>query len=405
MAQRKDNKGRKLRTGEYYDDKNKRYIYRKMVDGQRVNITAPDLSELRVKENEILSAIDRGQKLSSRNDKMTLNEYFEFWEKIYAKSNIKATTLTNYKSYYCTYIKGDLGLKKIRNITKTDIQIVFNKMVTDGRKHSTMCNLKSCLNSILECAVDDDIIMKNPAKNIKVPKTDSSKREAVSSHQVELFMEYVKDSKHYGCYYPMFVVLFNTGLRIGELIGLTWSDIDFKNDTISVNKTMNRYRKADYGFTMGLGTPKSDDSLRTIIMNTTVRKALRSEMIKRKQIKLELPFVSDTGVVTGTVKDFVFINNSNFVWSEPTFRELIRRIVKMQNKEVEGTNKEKLEYFCPHQSRHTFTSFAYTAGVDVKAVSDMLGHASTSVTMDVYAHLTEEKMKQQKALVNEIKIS
>lgn len=156
MAERrKDGRGRNLRTGEYYDSKNKRYMFRKMIDGERVTITAADLVELRTQEHELLCRMDRGNKLNTRNARMTLNAYFDFWLETFAKSGRKATTCTNYKSYYNTYIKETLGKKQIGKITKTDCQRIINEMIRNGKKHSTMANLKSCLNIVLECALDE----------------------------------------------------------------------------------------------------------------------------------------------------------------------------------------------------------------------------------------------------------
>lgn len=400
---RKDNKGRRLETGERYDSKNNRYVYQKMIHGERISITAQTLSELRKKKNEVLCRIDKGGKINPSN--MTLNKYFDFWMETFAKSGRKATTCTNYKSYYSTYIKNTIGKKKIKEITKADCQRIINKMVQDGKKHSTMSNLKSCLNIVFECALDDDIIIKNPAKNLQVPQTESKKRTAIERNQIDLFMGYVKNSERYSYSYPAFVVLFNLGMRIGEMAALTWKDINFKENTITINKTVNRYRKADYGFTMAVASPKSKTSVRSIAMNSVVRITLLKMKMQNVAPVTKLPFVDDTGHVRGHVSDFIFINSSGNVWSEPGFRELIKRIVGQYNKEAEKNHAEKLENFCPHMARHTYTSLAYSAGADVKIVSQILGHASTAVTMDTYTHLTEDKKRQQEEVVQTIKIS
>lgn len=101
-GKRKDGRGRNLRTGEYYDSKNQRYMFRKMIDGERITITATDLVELRMQENELLCKIDKGNKPNIRSAKMALNSYFDFWLETFAKSGRKATTCMNYKSYYNT---------------------------------------------------------------------------------------------------------------------------------------------------------------------------------------------------------------------------------------------------------------------------------------------------------------
>ncbi|MCD8369356.1 MAG: site-specific integrase [Clostridiales bacterium] len=404
-GKRKDSRGRNLRTGEYFDSKNNRYMFRKMVDGARVTISAANLTELRKQENDLLSKIDKGVKFDTKNNKVTLNDYFDLWWENYAKSGRKATTCTNYKSYYNTYIRGTIGKKKITKVTKLDCQTIINKMIADDKKHSTMSNLKSCLNIVFECAVDDDIILKNPAKNLQIPNTESKKRVAVEKPQIDIFMDFVKNSDQYNDAYPMFVVLFNSGARIGEVAALTWDDVDFTENTITINKTVNRYRKTDYGFTVGIASPKSKTSVRRISMNSVIRKTLLVIKMRGTHNKARLPFVDDSGHVRGHITNFIFTNSYGNVWCEPAFCRLIKRIVEAQNREAEIGGGEKVNYFCPHSARHSFTSLAYSAGMDVKAVSQVLGHASVSVTLDTYTHLTEEKLKEQEEAIQRIKIS
>lgn len=402
---RKDHKGRILRTGEYWDPKGKRYMFRKMVEGERITITDNDLIELRKKENELLHQIDRGRRISSKSVKMTLNEYFDNWLELYAKSGRKATTCTNYNSYYNTYIRETIGKKPITKVSKADIQKIVNDMVKDGRKHSTLSNLKSCLNIIFDCAVDDDVLVKNPVKNIQLPHTESEKREPVPEEHIKIFLEYVRNSDRYSYSYPAFLVLFNTGIRFGELAALTWEDVDIKAGEIHINKSLNRYRKKDYGFTMAVGSPKSKTSVRTIIMNDVVRLALmRLKMQSGKESPI-LPRVDDSGNVKGQVKGFIFLNSLGHVWSEPLFREHIGRIIRQYNKEARKMGKEQMEVWTPHQSRHSYTSLAYSVGADMKAVSHMLGHKSINTTLDVYADLSEEKKKEQEAVIKAVRIS
>lgn len=402
---RKDHKGRILKTGEYWDPKGQRYMFRKMVNGERITIIDSDLVELRKKENELLHQIDRGQKISSKSSKITLNEYFDNWLELYAKSGRKATTCTNYNSYYNAYIRETIGKKAIKQVSKADIQRIINDMALEGKKHSTFANLKSCLNIVFECAVDDDLILKNPAKNTQLPQTDSKKRKPVPEEHIKIFLEYVRNSERFSYSYPAFLVLFNTGMRIGELAALTWEDVDTKAGEIHINKSLNRYRKKDYGFTMAVGSPKSKTSVRTIIMNDTVKVALMRLKMQRGKETPILPRGDDSGNVKGEVKGFVFLNNAGNVWIEPAFRDLIIRITEQYNKEAEKKGKEKIEVWQPHQSRHSYTSLAYSAGTDMKAVSHMLGHGDIAVTLNTYAELTEERKKEQETVIKAVRIS
>ncbi len=401
---RKDMKGRNLRTGEYYDEKNKRYMFRKMIEGNRITITAASLLDLRKQENDLLCKIDKGAKFNTKKAKATLNEYFDYWFTYFAKSGRKATTCTNYKSYYNTYIRETIGEKPITKIVKLDCQKIINEMIKEGKKTSTMMNLKSCLNAVFESAVDEDVILKNPARNLQIPQTGAKKRTAIESDQIKLFMDYVKTSAQYSYAYPEFIFLFNTGVRIGELAGLTWDNVDFENNVITIDKTVNRYRKKDFGFTIALASPKSKTSVRTFPMNSEVRKMLLKEKFKNTGPAAPVPFVDDSGNIRRQVDNVVFANSIGNVWNEPGFLSVINRIIESYNQEAEENGREKINNFCPHMARHTYTSLAYSAGADVKAVSEILGHASTSVTLDTYTHLTEEKKRQQEEIVKAIKV-
>lgn len=186
---------------------------------------------------------------------------------------------------------------------------------------------------------------------------------------------------------------------------MTWEDINFKDGTITINKTVNRYRKADYGFTMGVASPKSKISNRTISMNSTIKTTLLKLKMQNTTSPVKLPYVDNSGHVRNYVYDFVFLNSAGNVWSEPSFRELIKRIVEHLNKEAARNRTEQIENFCPHMAWHTYTSLAYSAGADVKIVSQILGHSSASVTLDTYTHLTEHKKREQEAIAQTVKIS
>lgn len=201
------------------------------------------------------------------------------------------------------------------------------------------------------------------------------------------------------------MILFNLGVRVGEMAAITWQDVDFQKNTISINKTVNRYRKSDYGFTMGVASPKSKTSVRNIPMNSVVRKTLLKLKMKNTPSLAKLPFIDDSGHTREEIGGFLFTNTIGNAWSEPCFAKLINRIVEQYNKEAEKNHSEKIENFCPHMARHTYTSLAYSAGADVKVVSEILGHASTAVTMDTYTHLTENKKREQEKVVQTIKIS
>lgn len=226
--------------------------------------------------------------------------------------------------------------------------------------------------------------------------------------QVELFMNFIKNDEIFSVHYNMFEVLFNLGVRVGEICGLTWNCVDMEHSVLTIDKSLNRYRKKEYGFTNALGSTKSKNSKRTITFNKVVAKALdrqRKYQAESKMIAQSIPIVDNYGRKLGETSDFVFTQVNGNVWNEPSIVKLLHRIVKKQNEDVTGTDKQMLRYFTPHQIRHTYTTLAYEAGADEKGIAMRLGHSSEKITKDTYMHLRGEKKKEQEATINKICIN
>jgi integrase len=400
---RKDDRGRNLRTGEYYNAKTKLYQFRKMVDGQRVTISDTDLAELRKRENEILVNIDRGNAIINRNRSMSLNEYFVFWLNTYAVNKIKASTLSKYKQYYGSYVRDNVGKKTISKITKVDIQNLFNGMCSKSLTYSTLNIVRAALNGVFECALDDDVVSKNPCRNTDIGSNDKKEKNAIPSDQLDTLMDFVKNSE-YALYYPLFVVLLNTGIRVSELSALTWDDVDFKKGSISVNKTLENLDKSIYKMGYAIAsTPKTNKSTRTITMNEVTRKALlMQKMLCENKAAHPVPIINRRGDIIGECSDFVFRSTKNRVMLRRTIEERIKAVIKACNKQNRGYNA--VDYFSCHATRHTFTTRAYENNADMKVVSELLGHSSTAITYDIYTHINEKKKKEMENVVKSISI-
>lgn len=406
--QRKDKRGRKLRVGEFYDEENNRYMFRKMIKGKRYTITDADLVELRKREASLIVSIETGDISNRRLEKMTLDQYFEQWCKNSGKTSRKATSLTNYKAYYQAHVKDtELGNMEIGKIKKVHCQKLFNEMIEAGSKRSTLNNMKGCLTMIFSDAEDDNVIVKNPCKNIRFHNADADIREPIAPEQVELFMDFIKNDEEFSLYYNLFVTLFNLGARIGEICGLTWDCVDMAHSIVTIEKSLNRYRKEDYGFTNALGSTKSKTSTRSIFYNDLVAMALdrqRKSQMASEIIPKAIPIVDDYGRIIGETENLVFTQTNGNAWNEPGIVRLIHRIVKKQNQMAVGTDIPLLKYFTPHQVRHTYTTLAYEAGADEKEVSMRLGHASEKITKGTYTHLRGKKRKEQEKVINKVRI-
>ena len=166
--------------------------------------------------------------------------------------------------------------------------------------------------------------------------------------------------------------------------------------TFSINR--------DENLTVVANRENIEDTISVIPMSNDVRKILLKHKLLNIQPVEPVPVVDDYGNIKRKISNLVFVNSQRRVWIEPNFLALINRIIKNYNKAADREHKERIENFCPHMARHTYTTLAYSVGADVKAVSEILGHASTSVTLDTYTHLTDEKKRQQEEVVKSIKV-
>jgi integrase len=404
---RKDKYGRKLRVGESYDEKNNRYVFRKMVNGQRYNLTNDDLQELRKEETKLLDAIDEDHLVNQNLKKLTLDEYYQIWCENAAKLGRKATTLTNYKAYYKAHILGKaLGRMIISKIRKVDCQRLFNEMVNAGCKKNTLNNMKSCLSMIFADAEDDGAITRNPCRNIRFGNNDAKKRTAICDEQVDAFMAFIKDDEEFYFYYPFFLVLFNLGLRIGEACAITNDCVIRSESKVIINKTMNRYRKKDYGFTNAMSSPKSNKGNRTLVANDIVMAAFEQARKIHMKNGITSPTVlrvDDYGRIIGEYDNLVFYQWNGNLLNEPAVLKLLHRIVAKQNKYAKE-GEIRLKYFYPHSARHTYTTLAYESGADGLEIAERLGHESEETSRTTYIHLRGKKKEEQDNVINQIRI-
>ena len=256
-------------------------------------------------------------------------------------------------------------------------------------------NIHTVLHQVLNLAVEDDYIRYNPADNAlkelrQVHNCDTEKKKSLTIAEQQLFLDFLKRNHTYSHWYPIFAVMLGTGMRVGEITGLRWQDIDFEKNAISVNHTLVYYNKGDNnGCSFAINTPKSKAGWRTIPMTEDVRNAIFEE----KEYQNFLGISCNVSVDTYT--DFVFVNRFGNVQHQGTLNKALRRIIRDCNKEIISKNKGTkdlilLPKFSCHILRHTFTTRLCEAGVNVKIIQDVLGHSDISTTMNIYADATKE---------------
>ena len=381
------------------------YMWRKSIDGRKYCIYGKTLGEIKQKRDVALGEIRKGE-YKGKHKKMreekelaqkdiTLNEWFFQWEKVYRVGNVKESTLNTNHWQYMTYFSNTVGRMKIKEIRQIDITNILNQLSREGQKYNSLTHYVVLLSLIFKDAINNGLIDKNPAKGaLKVRKEAASEKRILTEQEEERFLTFVENDSLHKNYVPLFIVGFGTGMRIGELLSLTWKDVDFQKEVIHVNKTLVRlsdYVKQGGKTRFTITTPKTGKSTRDVPMLGKVKEALLVQQKNRKK--------SNKLSIDGC-KDFVFISKTGNVFDPGNIRLTIKRIINKMNKEetelakAEGREAIIFDYFTPHCMRHTFATRCYEKGVREKVIQKILGHSKLDMTLNIYTHTTEEMIEE-----------
>ena len=361
--------------------------------GKRDSVYGKTLKEVK---NNLAKAIAEDQ--LSRNvvsKNITLNEWYEKWMNVYKKPVVRENTKNYYEQVYQSKISPYLGKNKLTEITKIQITNVLNILKTMGYKWETLNKVRVLLIDMFDRALEDEFVIKNPAKGVRIPiaKNKNSYRVLGKNEQMD-FLEYSSGT----FYYNLFVVAINTGLRPGELFALTEDDLDFKNKNISVNKTL-LYEKfeGDTQKEFHLGDPKTYTSTRKVPMNDICRNALIKQIMQRKVVLNKIKFTPTKQKRQKEFSDLLFTTKYGTPLNSELLCEAIDRIVKEMN--IMRDDLEKIEKFSCHSFRHTFATRCFEAGIPAKTVQEYLGHATLAMTMDLYTSVMEDKKQNDMLLL------
>jgi len=312
--------------------------------------------------------------------KFKLTEWFHIWLYQYAKLNVKDSTFSNY--YYCirNHIIPQLGEMDLKQLSTINLQMFFNGKLLNGRidgkgglSSKSVRDIYTILSASLKQAVDNNLIDKNPCSNIKIPTDKYNSIRVLSVEEQKLIENAVLHSEHYLS--TSVILALYTGLRLGEVCALQWKDVDLSNAILKVSSNLQRIKLVPYNekkkTRLVLGTPKSSSSIRDIPFS----RGLCHYLSMKRSLNQSYKFV-------------VCNHEENFV--DP-------RTVQSYFKKV--TDQVGIKSASFHTLRHTFATRAIEVGMDVKSVSEILGHADISITLKKYVHsLTEHKRTQMQKI-------
>ena len=324
----------------------------------------------------------------------TLNEVFENY--LHIKSSLKDSTLVNYRYSYNRYVKGSLGERKVTSLRYSDIVHLYSELVRSGLKPASVRNIHTILHPTLTLAVRDRIIEFNPsdgaAADLNRLNCDSpSKKHALTLSEQRLLTEFLKASPSYHHWLPLITFFLGTGCRMGEVIGLTWNDVDFTSDIISINHNT-LYRPNENGeMKLRISTPKTASGTRTIPLFGEVKNvllSLRSEQTVGSKKR---------DIVIDGFTDFIFLNRFGSIYLPMDINRAIKRIYtaanifEAQRAKAENRSPVTLRPFSAHNLRHTFCTRLCEVESNLKLIMAIMGHSNIQTTMNIYNELQEEK--------------
>ena len=379
---RRDNKNRILRNGEsqrpdgryvyvYVDNSGKqKFLYSwKLENTDKLPQGKRDCVSLRDKIKRVQKDLEDG--LVFDGGKMTVLQLVKKY--VGQKTGVRHNTEANYNFIINIINKEDFGMRHIDKVKLSDAKAWLIKLQSDGRGYSTIHAIRGVVRPAFQMAVDDDLIRKNPFEFqlATIIVNDSITREAITRKQERQFLEFIKNDKHFCKYYDGIYILFNTGLRISEFVGLVKSDIDFENGRIKVDHQLQRKRNMEYT----IESTKTSSGIRYVPMTTEVKECFKRIIENRKNPKIE-------PMIDGYV-GFLFLDNNNMPMVALPWDTYFPHICKKYN----SIYKAQMPKITPHVCRHTFCSNMAKSGMNPKTLQYIMGHSDIGVTLNTYTHV------------------
>ena len=347
--------------------------------GKKQTLYAKTLKDIRQKLRN--AQYEDEKALNVVTKEITLDEWYKVWMATY-KKNCRESTKATYAGQYKRVQKA-LGWRKLTSLNLIIIQQAINELGTDNQRKET----KKILVDMLSKAVDADLLIKNSARmvNTVISKEEKKERRVLTIRETSIFLEYTKDT----FYYDLYILALETGMRIGELMGLKWSEIDYDKSVLYVRRSLCYFRR-DGKYVFEWHDTKTHNSKRVIPLTKQAVKALKRQWIRRQSILLK-----NASEVQEEYRDLVFVTKNN----RPTQQFIVAECIDVAIRRIRKDYPE-FEGFSPHCFRHTFATRAIERGMQPKILQKLLGHGSLQTTMDLYCHVTEDTLYDAMSLMD-----
>ncbi|MCD7854352.1 MAG: tyrosine-type recombinase/integrase [Clostridiales bacterium] len=394
---RRDKKKRILRNGEsqrqdgryvykYTDNNGKaHFVYSwKLEKTDKIPQGKRDCVPLRELEKKIQKDLMDGINLD--NKKTTVLQLVEKY--VRQKNGASLNTKNKYRTVLNRLKKDPFGQFLINKVKMSDAKDWCSKLQNGGCTIGTVGNYRKVLRPAFQMAVDDDLLRKNPFSFQlgDFLEHDSKERKALKREQEAAFLDFIKNDTVYSKYYDFIYILFNTGLRISEMCGLTFDDVDIINRTISVNHQLLYVSKIG----LLVSEPKTDKGTRILPMSESVCECFKRVFKNRPRVSVEPVIDGKSG--------FIFLNKRGRATYNVYWVSRFKSMCKKYNR----THDVELPNITPHICRHTYCTRMAQNGVKPKVLQYLMGHSDITITLRVYTHLESEDILEEVEKLKEI---
>lgn len=396
----KDLKGKELGRG-LSQRPDGRYMGRAQIEGHSITLYDRKLKDLKAKLAVAVDEAKRSNLLPGVDGKsVTLSEWFEEWFVKYKAPMLKDGGSPSYKRKFLNYYGTRIGSKPLADIRQIHVQTAIADMLKEGRTSRSVREATGILQSCVEAAIANGLMFLNPVLGVMIPKCEKVERRVLTVEEQEIFLGYLKATKSW--YEEMYKFMLLTGMRIGEVGGLQWEDVDFTSRFIYVKRSLT-YQYEDGKKIMRLTSPKTENSVRKIPFFGETREVLEKqfEKVKRKREDLgkrwrqpeeygNLVFLTSMGSPIGRYS------------IESDMRYVTQQINDMLKTETlySGGIPKNFERVHPHALRHTFATRCFEKGMTPRAVQEIMGHANYNTTVS-YTHVLDDIKSKEAERVGE----
>ena len=305
---------------------------------------------------------DRGDGLVFDDEGLTVEAYLNRWLKDSVRDTVRSSTYERNRALVRLHISPALGRIKLKALTPAHVRWFYREKLDSGLSGGTVHKMHVVLHKALAQAVRDGLIPRNVTEAVKVPQTKRKEITPLTTEDTKRLIEGAREDRLEALY----VLAVTTGMRQGELLALKWDDVDLERRVLRVRRTLTRLKG-----THTLGEPKTPKSRRSVKLTTIATEVLRAHLSRQlEEIDRTGSLYEDQGLVFATEVGTP-LNPTNL--RRRSFARLLERA--------------KLPRIRFHDLRHTCATLLLSRNVNPKIVSEMLGHASISITLDIYSHV------------------